>query len=60
MQNPTTPEEYFVPELWEELGQLPTTATLAEVIDHVNLVTGVVNELVERVMGVKPSEELPS
>lgn len=60
MQSPTTPEEYFVPELWEELEELPTTSTLAEVIDHVNLLTGVVNELVERVMGVKPSEELES
>ena len=51
MKTPKSPEEYFIPELFEELPELSDQATSQEIIEHINLITGVVNLLIQRSMG---------
>ena len=51
----TTPdqsiEEAFVPGLREPLPQLASTATLADLIDHVNKMTAILNQSVSDQIG---------
>lgn len=46
---PNTPDEYFVPELTDDVQPLdPSTASLADVVDKVNELVDLVNELIRR------------
>jgi len=56
MSTPASPEDYFIPELFEEVPTLSSAATNAEIIDHLNLLTGVVNLLIQRSMGSHTEE----
>jgi|TARA_A100000171_G_C2064876_1_gene111792 hypothetical protein len=57
--NPPDPtiEDKFVPELKADTPSLDKTATLADVIDRVNLLTKMVDQLVDDVIGHGPVEE---
>lgn len=56
MRTPSSPEDYFIPELFEEVPALSSQATTQEIIEHINLLTGVVNLLIQRSMGVHTDE----
>lgn len=50
-------EDKFVPDLKTDTPPLAKTATLADVIERVNLLTKMVDQLVTEIIGDGPAEE---
>ncbi len=53
----STIEDKFVPDLKADTPALATTATLADVIERVNLLTKMVDQLVTDIIGDSPADE---
>lgn len=58
MNNPDPEiETQFVPDLHRPIDPLPTSATLADVVDRVNLLTSYMNQILLDIVGIDEVEE---